>query len=137
VGFLLELIIQFVLEFILQVVAEILVEFGMYEVRNLFGGKRGWSTFLALVGHISLGAAVGALSILVFPHSFIHSNRFHGISLLVTPVLAGLAMSAVGWARKKREQNLIRLDTFVYGAVFAFGFALVRFFFTIPKPPVQ
>jgi H+/Cl- antiporter ClcA len=103
----------------------------------LFGGKRGRSKFLALVGYVLLGAVAGALSILVFPHSFIHSDRFHGISLLVTPVLAGLVMSAVGWLREKREQNLIRLDTFGYGAVFAFGFALVRFLFTVPKLPVQ
>jgi hypothetical protein len=45
------------------------------------------------------------------------------------PGRAGLAMMARGAWRRRRDQELIRLDKFAYGYLFALAMALVRFNF--------
>ncbi len=45
----------------------------------------------------------------------------------VTPVAAGVMMSALGAWRERRGQSRIRIVRFSYGCLFAFGLALVRF----------
>jgi hypothetical protein len=57
--------------------------------------------------------------------------KFHGISLIITPVLAGLTMWGVGRIRRRRGEAVMRLDTFGYGFIFAFGMALIRYLFTV------
>jgi hypothetical protein len=66
----------------------------------------------------------------VFPRSFVRSERFHRINLLITPLVAGLVMGTVGRWRVRHGDTLLRLDTFVYGFLFAFAMALVRFVYT-------
>ena len=55
--------------------------------------------------------------------------RLH-VSLSIAPLLAGLVMSAIGSIRRGRGMPVIRLDSFAYGFIFAFGMALIRFLFT-------
>ena len=85
---------------------------------------------LAGIGYSLLGLIMGGVSLLIFPESFVRSERFHGINLLITPVLAGLVMGTIGQLRKRQGKTIIRLDSFVYGFIFAFMMALVRFLFT-------
>jgi hypothetical protein len=73
---------------------------------------------------------LGGLSLLVFPQSFVRSERFHGINLMITPVLCGLLMTAIGRWRARQGDPLLRIDSFVYGFLFAFAMALVRFVYT-------
>lgn len=51
-------------------------------------------------------------------------------SLLITPLLAGLSMSGIGVLRERKGKTIIRLDSFSFGFIFAFGMALVRFMYT-------
>jgi hypothetical protein len=48
--------------------------------------------------------------------------------MLVSPVIAGLVMSLIGSVLRKRDKNVVRIESFTYGFVFAFGMAAVRFF---------
>jgi archaellum biogenesis protein FlaJ (TadC family) len=41
-------------------------------------------------------------------------------------VLTGLGMTGLGYLRRKREEQVIRIDTFLYAFIFAFGMALIR-----------
>ena len=128
--FLLQIIIEFFLEFIIQIVAEIVVEVGLRrlilspQVRNAF------DVMISVIMCFALGVITGWLSLLIFPHSFIHSSRLHGASLIVIPTLAGVVMSLIGWLRARRGTPPIMLDRFAYGCLFAFGMSLVRFLFT-------
>lgn len=72
---------------------------------------------------------MGGISVLFFPHPIVHPSRFHGVSLIISPVLALLGMSFVGSTMRKRNR-VMQLESFGYGFAFAFGMALVRFFFT-------
>lgn len=47
--------------------------------------------------------------------------------LILTPIAAGAVMAALGAGRRRRDQELIRLNRFPYGFLFAFAMAVVRF----------
>ena len=73
---------------------------------------------------------MGGVSLWVFPKSFIVKPEYRILNLFITPIIAGYAMALIGRRRRKKGQNLIKLDSFSYGALFALSTALVRFFFT-------
>lgn len=80
------------------------------------------------MGYLFLGLVAGGISLALAPQAFAQ-GKWRLITLAVAPVAAGLAMTALGAWRAKRGQNLVRLDRFLYGYLFAFAFALVRFQF--------
>jgi cytochrome bd-type quinol oxidase subunit 2 len=83
----------------------------------------------AIVGYASVGLLAGGVSVLVFPHYLVPRSRFHGISLLISPFIAGSVMALVGAARRKQDKRTIPLETFAYAFVFAFAMAAMRFWF--------
>ncbi len=87
------------------------------------------NSVFARIGYLGLGSVVGGLSLLVFPRQFFQLPRFYGISMLLAPVLTGVAMSLIGSTLRRREKRVVRIESFEYGFLFAFGMALVRFFF--------
>jgi len=125
-----EILFEVVFEFILMVFGEVLFEVGLRSVSEPFKHRETRGPILAFIGYALAGAAVGGLSLLVFPGPLVRGVGFRGGSLIVSPLLAGAAMTGLGWLRRRQGKRLLRLDRFVYGAVFAFGMALVRFLFT-------
>lgn len=73
-----------------------------------------------------LGALVGGASLVIFPHPLFHRSRFHGISLIISPIATGAAMSAFGAVLRSRGKRVVQIERFPYAVVFAFGMALVR-----------
>ena len=126
----LQIIVEFFLEFIVQIIGEIFLEVAFQKSSAAPWGHKALSATLAVLMYFGLGLIIGWLSIVIFPHSFIRSSRLHGISLIITPLMAGLTMSGIGWIRQRQGKLVIRLDTFAYGFIFALGMALVRFLFT-------
>jgi hypothetical protein len=79
-----------------------------------------------------LGMLAGALSLLALPHRLIHREHpigFHGISLLISPIIAGSVLSSVGAVMLRWGKKVTPVETFGYGFAFALGMALVRFLF--------
>jgi len=126
-----QIIFEFFLEFIVQIIGEVFLEVAVQKLAPVPREHKALNATLAVIMYFGLGVIIGWLSILIFPHSFIRSSRLHGISLIITPLLAGLTMSGMGWVRERQGKPVISLDTFAYGFIFAFGMALVRFLFTI------
>ncbi|HEU4386602.1 MAG TPA: hypothetical protein VFV34_02310 [Blastocatellia bacterium] len=124
-----ELIIQLLTELLFPIIVEFLVEIGLASLAEGLRNRKARSPLLAALGYILLGAAAGALSLLVFPRSFVRSDRLHGISLIVNPTLAGGAMALMGRWRRRRGDPTIRLDSFLYGFLFALAMTLPRFLF--------
>lgn len=124
-GFLLELIFEFILEILIEALAEL----GLRSIGEAFRRREKRNPLFAVPGYLLLGLISGGMSVLIFPHSFIRSQRFHGISLLLIPLMGGAVMSAIGYLRRRRGEELIQLDSFAYGAIFAFGMELIRFLF--------
>ena len=88
-GFLLEIF----LEFVVEVVAEAIIVFLLTIVSEAISPDELRRPVMAGLGYLFLGSVIGGLSLVWFPVPLIHPSRFHGIGLIVSPVLAGLLMS--------------------------------------------
>ena len=123
-AFLLEILFEFFGELLLQVVVEALSEIGLRSAVAPF--RRKPNVYLATIGYVLLGAAAGALSLWAFPLLFMGSHWARIGNVVVTPLLAGGCMAALGAWRRRRGQRVILLDRFAYGYLFALAMALVR-----------
>ncbi len=126
--FILELLFEILGEVLLQFIFEALAELGLHVLRRPSEREpvRPW---LAAIGYILLGAACGGLSLWLFPNYFVKSQMGRAVSFVITPVLAGAGMALIGAWRRRRGEQCIRLDRFVYGYAFALAMAAVRFHF--------
>jgi len=86
---------------------------------------------LSLLGYSVLGGLAGVLSVLVFPNHFMHAEWLRIANVIVTPVLGGMVMAAIGVWRTRRDQEIIGLERFSCGYVFALAMAGVRFIFAV------
>ncbi|MDB6122308.1 MAG: putative rane protein [Pedosphaera sp.] len=123
-------IIELLCEIILPLFGEFLVEFGLRGIAEMFENRKLRSPLLTGFAYAALGALLGALSSLVFPHYFIQNKELRLLGVILSPVVSGLCMAALGAWRRKRGQRLIRLDSFVYGFIFALAMSIVRKVFT-------
>ena len=117
-------------EALLEIVFSLLGDLGLHSVKEATASREDRNPILAGIGYALLGSIAGGVSLLIFPEAFARSERFHGISLLISPVLAGLAMAGFGWSLERSGKRRLRLDSFVYGFIFAMPMSLVRFYFT-------
>ena len=122
-------ILEFFAELILQVFFEVLVEFGLHSVKEPFRLPQP-NPWIASFGYITFGVLAGAISLYFFPDYFISSEIGRIANLIITPLMAGLSMSILGAWRRNRGQEVIRIDRFFYGYLFALSMALVRFVFS-------
>lgn len=74
-----------------------------------------------------LGALAGAGTLAIFPHPLFHQSRFHGISLIISPLVTGIGMSVLGSMLRRRGKRVVQIESFPYAFAFALGMALVRF----------
>jgi len=123
----LELLVEF-FAILLEVFFEAAFEFAAESIGALilrgvaavFDTSEFKNPLLAALGYVFLGGVAGGLSLLFFPHPLVHRSRIPGLSVFVSPILAGL---------RKRNKQAMQIESFGYGFAFAFGMALVRFFF--------
>jgi len=79
------------------------------------------------VAYCLFGILVGLISLIVFPHYLVRPSG-RGISLFISPAIAGTLMSLTGKFTRWRLYQSTQLETFVYGFAFAFGMALMRLY---------
>jgi hypothetical protein len=121
-----EFIVEVLFEFLFQVVVEVLVELGLHSASEV--NRKPVGPVLAALGYALAGAILGALSLLVLPtHLVAHPWRI--ANLIGTPIAVGGVMVAMGAFRARRGEEVLRIDRFAFGYVFALCFALVRFYF--------
>ena len=119
-------ILQILAELILQIVCEALADFGIHQSKR----KREINPIAAVIGYLIFGGVLGALSLIVFPESFIENHTFKLLNLVVTPLMLGSLMLVIGKMRKKKGKQTVRIEQFAFGFLFAFGLALVRYSFS-------
>jgi H+/Cl- antiporter ClcA len=120
-------ILQFLAELLVQIVGEAIAELLGHGLLEPFRRPKPVHPWLAAIGYAVYGAVAGALSLWLFPALFIKAHWLRAANLVLTPIIAGLVMSRMGSWRRRRDKDLIRLDTFAYGAFFALSMAIVRF----------
>ena len=126
---LLGFLVEIFLEFVVEMVAEAVFVFLLTAITEALGPSESRSPVMGGLGYLLLGATTGRLSLLWFPFPLVQPSRFHGISLLVSPLLTGFLMAVLGSTLRKYNKRTVNLETFSYGFVFAFGMTLVRFLF--------
>jgi len=122
-------IVELLFEFLSELFIEAVVALIARSVRSLFANRSAVNPVLAGAFYFFLGTAIGGGSLFLFPHTIFHPSKFHGVSLLVSPVLTGLAMSLVGLMLRQRGREPVRIESFGYGFAFALGMAIVRLIF--------
>lgn len=123
----LEFLFELLGELLLQLIGEVLVEVGLHSLAAPF--KREPNPWMAAIGYAIFGALLGGLSLLVFPHHLTPAGATRIANLIVTPIIVGLSMSALGAWRARRGDTVFRIDRFACGFIFAVALALVRFHF--------
>jgi hypothetical protein len=122
-----EFIIQIIGEFIVQLLGEALFALGYRSLAETF--QKQPNPWLAALGFILFGAILGGLSLLILPSNLTPIGIPRVANLIITPILIGLCMSAIGGWRSKRGSLVLPIDRFWYGYLFALTVALIRFRF--------
>jgi hypothetical protein len=123
-------IIAFLLEGLLEIAGDVFIDLLIHAGAKIPWVNQATTNLLTGLVYFGIGSCIGLLSLLLFPEAFVRSESLHGISLVITPVLAGLVMNAIGWIRVRQGKLAIQLERFSYGFALAFGMALIRFYFT-------
>jgi hypothetical protein len=128
-------IAEFLLEAFLELIAAAVLDLACRALLGLFTSlAEAVKDNRVLTGFMYslLGVLAGMLSLVVLPHPLVHREnliRFHGVSLLISPIIAGLVLSSVGAVMRRWGKKVTPVETFGYGFAFALGMALIRFFF--------
>lgn len=122
-------LIQVLVEVFLEIAAEEILALLSRAVIAVFQDSELDNPVLATVGYLILGTATGGISLLFLPHPLVHPSRFHGISLLISPLITGSIMSLIGYTLRRHGKQAAQIESFGYGFAFALGMAVVRFLF--------
>jgi len=119
---LLELIFEFIVEFVFQIVAELNFE----AVAEFFRRRPVLRAIVALIFIPLLGAFIGLFLSNMLPERMLPKPPVPGISLFVSPLIAGLLMKLFGDWRRNHGHEPTMIATFWGGALFAFSMASMR-----------
>ena len=117
---------ELLIELVVEVMAEALIELGFSSVGHSFRRREQENPFLSGLGILLLGAFLGLVMFRIVPERILSPSPAPAVSLLVSPLNAGLVMHFFGSMRRKRGKASTHLATFWGGALFAFAAALVR-----------
>jgi len=125
-----QILLELFLEVVLPIAGKLVLEGILHLTGRVAWLNRSLNALVTALWFLGFGLLFGLVSIGFFPHAFVRSSTLPGISLLITPTLAGLVMVFVAWSRLRRGKFLMHLESFIYGFVCAFGMALIRFLVT-------
>lgn len=128
-----EILVEFILEFLLQGVGELLLEIFTHRARKHRHAKglparEPMHPVLSALLWIAIGAAIGWLTLIPFPHSFLKDPALRIANLIATPLVLGALMALLGRRRLANREETVPLDRFWTAALFALSMGLVRFF---------
>jgi len=84
--------------------------------------------FLTILGYGLWGFFAGVLSLAVAPNYLIMDPNNQMINLLITPIIIGIYMAALGGLLRRRDKTVLAFDSFVNGYAFALAMSLSRWF---------
>jgi hypothetical protein len=123
------------IEFIFEIFGEVLLQL-IAEVLTNFGGQA-WNRrrdeptnpWLAAFGYTSFGLIAGGVSLLIFPHHFIHAAAARLLNLLLMPVGIGILLALVAsWRSDGGSGSPWHRFTCAY--LFALSMAIIRYLYT-------
>src|SRR3977135_3674006 len=100
--FIFELLFEIFGELLLQILLELLFELGLRSLQQPF--KKTPNPLLGGIGYALFGAIAGGLSLWWVANLLLASHAGRIANVIVTRVLSGLAMAALGAWRRRRDQ---------------------------------
>ena len=67
---------------------------------------------LSVLLYFTLGITSGIASLFLFPHHLVRPSRFHGVSLLLSPLATGFIMSQIGMLLRRRGKTPVQIESF-------------------------
>jgi len=119
--------VEVLIEIVVSIVGEFLVELGFESLASPFVKDREANPILASVGLVVIGATFGWITTWSYPNRLIADPPLPGASLVLTPLLCGIAMGWFGSGQRRRGRETSHLATFWGGSLLAFACALTRF----------
>src|SRR5215469_1507374 len=120
-------LVQFICEVLLQIAGDALAELGWNALREGFRPSHPPQRGLVLVGYSIIGAAFGALSLLVFPKHFAGSMPLRLATLVLAPIASALAVVPVLPLLRRSAEPEDIWRRFWNAYAFSLTFALTRF----------
>ncbi len=122
----LDALLELIFEFIIELISQTLMELGIECAAAYFRRHTTLGTVLGLIFIPLLGALMGLYLSNMIPERILPKPGVPGISLFLSPLVAGLLMKLFGDWRRSRGHEPTIMATFWGGALFAFSMALVR-----------
>ena len=119
-------VVQIAIEVLGQALLEVVAEVGFSSLKAALD-RPSRNPLLAALGYLILGALVGGATLALWPARLVPPGPVPGLSLVLGPLAVGGLMQSWGRYRLSRGHVTTNLATFLGGAAFAFGTALVRF----------
>ncbi len=116
-------------EFLLEVAGEAFFSLLWRGFSRLFPKPQALNSVLTTIEFVLFGLMAGWVTVVLFPHPLVRPSRIHGISLLISPLMAGSVMSFVGSSLRRKGKRTTQIESFGYGFAFALAMALIRFLF--------
>jgi hypothetical protein len=113
-------------EVFLEIAGEALLDLITRAASDVLRPTRPRRPIITIVACVFLGALAGTATLTIFPHPLFHPSKVRGISLLISPILTGMFMSAVGSILRRHGKRVVQIESFPYAFAFAFGMSLVR-----------
>ena len=121
-------------EFLLEILMEVLTGFLARGLRGVSSQLGGWSTQHVefdrpsqVAISVLVGVIAGVISVAIHPAPFFHFGKVHGMSLVISPLLTGLAMACIGSILRRKDRKPVPWESFWGGFAFALGMAAIRF----------
>ena len=127
IEFIFELLFQLILEVLAQILFELATALGWESLKDSMRSERESTPLLSGIGHFLMGLCAGVGSVLVFGSRVTPPSPIPGLSLVLSPLVTGVAMDRIGEYWRERGWDRPALFSFRAGAIFAFAMALVRF----------
>lgn len=127
--FLGELLLQFLGELLLEILGSTLESQLRRRTNNTVVTTALWPRLLALLAG---GACLGALSLLILPHSLIQLPALRILNLLLAPFAVGFCTCMLSWLRWHFSGKPQQKAPFLKGFCACLGLVIVRFIFGDP-----
>jgi uncharacterized membrane protein YfcA len=117
--------LELILELIVSLFGELLVDGVLHLAGESDRAKR---TVLKMLLFGVIGAAVGWVTLLIFPTHFIRDAQWQIAYLVVSPLLAAWLFSVIGNVRERKGKRVSAVEQFWPAFTFALALAVVRYF---------
>jgi hypothetical protein len=77
------------------------------------------NSIVAFAWYTSLGATASTLTLFIIPNPLFRPSRFHGISLLASPLLTGLGVRQARLSLRTGARTVFKIESFRNGFAFA------------------